>query len=113
MRMIDTLCPKCGEITEDVLLREHNTDGSYVFPTCKCGTITERVFQQTSPHVIQDSIPGGMWIHNGICNDDGSPRKYYSHSEMRTTAKQKKMVNYVVHEGRPGSDKNKHTQRFI
>lgn len=112
MLMIDTRCPACGDIKRDVLLREKNADSNYVFPTCKCGTITTRVFDQTAAHVIQDSIPGGMWIRNGICNDDGTPRRYDSFSEMRTTAKQKKMVNYVVHQGRPGSDKSKHTQLF-
>lgn len=33
--------------------------------------------------VQQDSIEGGLEIHHGLCNEDGTPRTYYSRSEMR------------------------------
>ena len=32
--------------------------------------------------VIQDSIEGGLVIEHGLCNEDGSPRTYYSQSEI-------------------------------
>lgn len=32
--------------------------------------------------VRDDSIPGGLTIEHGLCNEDGSPRTYYSHSEI-------------------------------
>ena len=32
--------------------------------------------------VRPDSIPGGLEIFHGLCNEDGSPRTYYSHSEI-------------------------------
>lgn len=37
-------------------------------------------------NVIADSIPGGVEIKHGICNEDGTPRRYYSKSEMRDAA---------------------------
>jgi hypothetical protein len=63
--------------------------------------------------VIPDEIPGGMEIKHGLCNDDGSPRKYYSKSEMAAEAKRRGMLNYVVHQGSKGSDKSKHTVRWV
>lgn len=30
-----------------------------------------------------DSIPGGLVIEHGLCNADGTPRRYDSHSEIR------------------------------
>lgn len=34
--------------------------------------------------VRPDSIPGGTLIHHGLCNADGTPRRFDSHSEIRT-----------------------------
>ena len=39
--------------------------------------------------IIGDDIPGGVEIVHGICNDDGTPRRYYSKSEMARVAKEK------------------------
>lgn len=35
-----------------------------------------------------DGIPGGVEIKHGICNPDGSPKRYYSYSEMKEAAYQ-------------------------
>jgi hypothetical protein len=40
----------------------------------------------TSAYVIQDSIEGGVEIKHGICNPDGTPKKYYSKKEIRDAA---------------------------
>lgn len=65
--------------------------------------------------VIPDEIPGGYIVYHGICNEDGSPRKYYSKSEMAKEAKRKGLVNSVRHITNPkdGTDKNPHTTRWI
>ena len=64
---------------------------------------------------VGDDIPGGVWIKHGICNEDGSPRKYYSYSSMREEAKRRGVRNRVEHVPVPnsGSDKSKHTTRWI
>lgn len=36
-----------------------------------------------------DSIPGGMWIQNAICNEDGTPRRYDSWTEYRDACRAK------------------------
>lgn len=84
------------------------------FPPCEaCGEPTERLWKSTA-NVIGDDIPGGIVMEHGICHDDGSPRTYYSKSEMAKVAKEKGLINKVRHIGSDkGSDKNKHTQRWV
>jgi hypothetical protein len=65
-----------------------------------------------APGVIGDDIPGGVWIKHGICNEDGTPRKYYSKSEMAAEAKRRGLTNRVEHVANPGSDKSTHTTRW-
>lgn len=36
--------------------------------------------------IATDDIPGGYTIHHGLCNEDGSPRKYYSKTEIKREA---------------------------
>lgn len=66
-----------------------------------------------APSVIGDDIPGGIEIRHGLCNPDGSPRKYYSKSEMAAEAKKRNLTNIVEHVTSPGTDKNPYTQRWI
>lgn len=68
---------------------------------------------KVSHNVITDEIPGGVWIRHGICNEDGTPRKYYSKSEMVAEAKRRGLVNLVEHVPEHGSDKSRHTVRWI
>lgn len=63
--------------------------------------------------VIGDEIPGGVLIEHGICNEDASPRRYYSKSEMAAEAKRRGLVNFVRHVGEKGSDKSPHTTRWV
>lgn len=84
-------------------------------PPCPtCGEPTDTLWRQSS-HVISDEIPGGIWIRHGICNEDGSPRLYYSKSEMARVAKERGLTNAVRHAPDPtsGSDKSKHTIRWV
>lgn len=37
-------------------------------------------------YVIGDDIPGGLEVKHGLCNPDGSPRKFYSKTEIRRAA---------------------------
>lgn len=91
MRLIDVKCDQCAQVSEDVL----HTHGE-PFPACRCGGATYRLYAgKRSATVIGDDIPGGVLVHNAICNDDGSPRRYYSHSEMRRAAAAKGWVNHV------------------
>lgn len=82
-------------------------------PACPtCGEATELLWDSPAA-VIGDDIPGGIWIRNGICNEDGSPRKYYSKSEMAKEAERRGLTNAVRHVGEKGSDKSRHTSRWV
>jgi len=41
-----------------------------------------------------DSIPGGLAIAHGLCNADGSPRTYYSRSDMDRAAKERGLMRW-------------------
>jgi hypothetical protein len=45
--------------------------------------------------VWQDSIEGGVDIAHGLCNPDGTPRRFYSRSEMRLAAQVKGLVPWT------------------
>lgn len=39
-----------------------------------------------APGIVPDDLPGGYAVHHGLCNADGSPRKFYSKTEIRAEA---------------------------
>lgn len=47
-----------------------------------------------APVVWDDSIPGGETIAHGLCNDDGTPRTYYSRTEIKDAARAKGLINW-------------------
>ena len=80
----------------------------------ECNEPTERAWLSRPTAVIADEIPGGVWIHHGICNEDGTPRKYYSKSEMAAEAKRRGLTNLVRHVGESKeSDKSRHTTKWF
>ena len=83
-------------------------------PPCPdCGAPTETLWDaMAAPGVIADSIPGGIMIEHGLCNADGSPRRYDSHSEIRAECKRRNIVPMVDHVGSRGSDKSPHTTKW-
>jgi hypothetical protein len=44
--------------------------------------------------VWADDIPGGIEIVNGLCNEDGTPKRYYSRSEIRAACAVKGVTPY-------------------
>ena len=83
-------------------------------PPCpECGEPTDTLWDSPA-NVVGDDIPGGMWVYHGLCNEDGTPRKYYSKSEMDKEAAKRGLTRIVEHvtDPRSGSDKSKHTKRW-
>jgi hypothetical protein len=39
-----------------------------------------------APGIVGDDIPGGLEIKHGLCNPDGTPRKFYSKTEIKRAA---------------------------
>lgn len=102
MPMYDYQCKTCGLQQIDVL-------EPIVSPIrlCDCGGTLTRTWLTKFPAVHSDSIRGGILIHNGICDADGKPVRYYSKSDMRRAAKEKGVQPRVEHIGdvERGTDK--------
>lgn len=88
MVLVDTVCPSCDRIEIDVLV----TPGAY--PSCACGGQTARLWRR-APVVRQDSIDGGVWIAHGLCNADGTPRRYDSRSEIDLECAKRGLVKWT------------------
>jgi hypothetical protein len=108
MPMYDRICDD-GHIMIDCWEKINTSD----IQCSECGKATKRAWLTKVNSVIQDSIEGGIWIRHGLCNPDGSPRRYYSHTEIRKEAERRGLRNIVEHVPGRDSDKNKHTTRWI
>lgn len=88
-KFVDVACPQCAHLQIDAYVEIPT------YPTCPtCNIPMLRTYlpgQMAS--VVGDDIPGGVEIKHGICNPDGTPKKYYSHSEIRRAADQAGYVN--------------------
>ena len=107
----DYRCQDCGDERIDVLV----PIAQKVITCEKCQGDMVRVWAGKAAGAIPDEIPGGYWVKHGICNEDGTPKRYDSKSAMDRAAKEKGMVNLVEHIPSPGSDKNRHghTVRWV
>lgn len=99
-------CENCGAKPNSIVIH-----GSQLW--CWPCHNTAKGETSSSAGVIGDDIPGGIEINHGICNEDGSPRRYYSKSEMVREAKRRGLHNHVEHVTAPGTDKSPHTTRWI
>jgi hypothetical protein len=86
------LCDKCQH---DIQIGE--------FPFCP--------HDKQANSVIGDEID--VSIKHGLCHPDGSPRRFTSRAELKREEKRRGMENHVVHIGSKGSDKSKHTTRWV
>lgn len=50
--------------------------------------------RRETPAIWTDDIPGGIEIAHGICHEDGTPRRYYSHSAIREACRVKGVIPY-------------------
>lgn len=117
MPMYDLRCDACERIEKDVLEpltapRRRCGDKTLLAGiTMECIGKMQRVWLTgKSHHIVGDEID--VWVKNGLCWDDGSPRHFRSQKELDTVARKKGMENHVVHQGSKESDKSEHTVRW-
>lgn len=82
-------------------------------PTCKCGEPMSTLWRGTSQTVIGDDIPGGIEIRHGICNPDGTPKRYYTKSSIHAAAKAAGLQVSDQHLPKPGTDKDPYHKRWF
>lgn len=98
-KFADLSCPVCGYQVIDTFIELPNNTvfcaGGYSpeQPGHPSTRMARLFLPGNAPNVVGDDIPGGVEIKHGICNADGTPKKYYSHSEIRRAAAEKGLVN--------------------
>jgi hypothetical protein len=84
MPRYDLVCPN-GHEQLDVV---HSIkEGHPACPTCN--EPTETLWRTYNPMIAKDDIPGGVEIRHGLCHPDGTPKRYYSMTEIRRAANEK------------------------
>ena len=109
--MYDLLCPRCKAQRIDVLQPIDAPDEwcAQCFDKGRL-QVMQRAWLTKPANVIGDECD--VWVRHGICNPDGSPKRYRSKSEMHRAGKEKHLENRVEHIT-VDSDKSKHTSRWI
>lgn len=68
---------------------------SYDFPL-PCPNCGENKVELPTPKqvhgIVPDDIPGGILIKHGLCNKDGSPKRYYSKTEIKREANKRGLI---------------------
>ncbi len=106
--LIDVRCDGCAVVEKDRFVPIPFAEA------CACGgTKTRVMLPRGGATVIGDDIPGGILINNGICYEDGTPRRFYSRSDMKRAAQEKGLENVVRHTPMRGTDKSPHTTRWV
>ena len=104
MPIYDFVCHACNTAEERLVwsreLREQH---------CACGRLMDPAFTGRAPTMIRDSIRGGQVIENL----GPHPKRYFSRTEIRDEMRARGVEQKVRHVGEPGSDKSKHTTRWI
>src|SRR6185436_5002334 len=88
MKRVDLECPACERVLLDLYV---NTGEPY--PACACGA--QMVWLPSMGATVRpDDIPGGVLIEHGICNADGTPKRYYSRSAIKLACAVKGVVPF-------------------
>lgn len=88
-KMVDMRCDGCGVIEID---RYVDVETLPAHDGCGGRWVALAVMPGQRRAVVTDDIPGGVEIRHGLCNDDGTPRRYYSKTEIRHEAARRGMA---------------------
>jgi hypothetical protein len=122
MPVYDRRCTHCERIDKDcfepISAHDYRCEAAIEDLTTagvrECKGVMERTWLPGAANGVQDdSIPGGLYIKNALCNPDGTPKRYDSKSDIRRAEIERGYTNHVEHIGSKGSDKNPHTTRWV
>lgn len=103
------LCNPCNTVEKRWLW---NTDPVPPCPACGAERELDGVAVGKSAAVIGDEID--IMVPHGLCNADGSPRRYRSRSELyRDMRNHGWSHDMVQHQPLPGTDKSPFTTRWV
>lgn len=111
MPMYDLKCSACAHEQIDVLEPIDTNEHDRVCPHCGLYSRVIRAWLTKPSGVIGDECD--VEVRHGLCAPDGTPRRFTSKAEMAREAKARGLVNHVEHIGSQGSDRSKHTSRWI
>jgi hypothetical protein len=106
MPMFDMKCATC-ETVYDMFVKPGE---QRVCP--ECGQFLYKVFVPGhATAMIGDECD--IMIKHGLCNEDGSARRYTSKQEIAREAERRGLTNVVQHRGTKSGDKSQHTSRWV
>src|SRR6266850_1642877 len=103
MPMYDRSCQSCGAVRTDCWEPIATPDME-----CSCGEgHFRRVWLAKASGVIGDECD--VTVKHGLCNEDGSPRRWRSKAAMVAEARKRGIESHVTHIGSRGGDRSIHT----
>lgn len=123
MPTYDVRCDVCQRIERDVLEPIHapqrpcetafvlDYEGYLIPYDIGCPGTLQRVWLPGHANAVKgDEID--VWVRNGLCWPDGSPRHFTSQAHLDRVAAKQDMTNYVVHQPTKEGDRSPHTVRW-
>ncbi len=105
MPVYDYKCESCDHEHLDRYVPHVKT----MHPCDRCGNTCFNIIRASG--VIGDECD--IMIKHGLCNEDGSARRYTSKQEIAREAERRGLTNVVQHRGHKGGDKSQHTSRWV
>lgn len=81
-------CEQCKQDTNSMVSFMKGNEALLVCRPCY-NILTDKGEGGQSAGVITDEIPGGIEIRHGLCNPDGTPKRYYSKTEIKRAANER------------------------
>ena len=80
---------KCTSCTFKGKIFGWNTSFPLECPACGSNTDLDYDSPNQTHYITTDDLPGGYLVHHGLCNPDGSPKRYYSKTEIKRAANER------------------------
>lgn len=104
MPIYEYACPQCSRAFEALVPVACRNQ-----MLCRvCGCAVNREWRH-APTMRPDSIPGGLVLENLT----PQPKRFYSRTEIKDEMRARGVEAKVRHVGAQGSDKSKHTSRWV